>query len=67
MRGLLNRTDYFLYAKGWLGTLITIGLTCIATLINVFEYKKLPIMEVVAIPLYFAVFIALVRVVPNVE
>lgn len=46
--------------KGWLGTLITIALTCIATLVNVFGYKKLPILEGTVIPLYFVVCVALV-------
>ncbi|KAM0714581.1 hypothetical protein Q7P37_009877 [Cladosporium fusiforme] len=48
--------------EGWLGTLITIGLTCIATFINVFGYRKLPIIEGLTIPVYFAVFIALLVV-----
>lgn len=47
--------------------MITIGLTCFATLVNVFGYKKLPIMEGIAIPVYFTVFIALVRVILEVR
>ena len=35
-------------------------LTFLAAFINVFGYKKLPILEGVALPVYFAVFIALV-------
>lgn len=53
------------YDKGWIGTLITILLTCIATFINVFVYKKLPILEGLAIMLYFFVVIALVRFIPD--
>ncbi|KAL1581939.1 hypothetical protein WHR41_09376 [Cladosporium halotolerans] len=49
-------------SKGWIGTLITIGLTCLATFINVFAYKKLPILEGFAIPLYVFVFIAMIAV-----
>lgn len=46
--------------KGWLGTLLTIALMCIATLVNVYGYRKLPVMEGTVIPLYFVVCVALV-------
>ncbi|KAL1581643.1 hypothetical protein WHR41_09484, partial [Cladosporium halotolerans] len=49
-------------SKGWIGTLITIGLTCLATFINVFLYRKFPVLEGLALMLLFAVFIAMLVV-----
>lgn len=63
----MDGADSIFPGQGWLGTLITIGLTCLATFINIYGYKKLPIMEGVAVPLYFAVFIVLVSVIVDVE
>lgn len=45
---------------GYIGTAITVILTSLATLINLYGYKKLPIMEGIVILLYVAVFIAMV-------
>lgn len=45
---------------GYIGTAITMILTSLATLINLYGYKKLPIMEGIVILLYVAVSIAMV-------
>lgn len=45
---------------GYIGTAITVILTSLATLINLYGYKKLPIMEGIVILLYVAVSIAMV-------